>query len=146
MTWEDRDKVLADLAPVYKAESGREADRRLRRFGAKWPRYPAIARLWREQWERVCPFFALPEEVRNVVCVTRAVESLHKSLLKVVKTHGSFPSEEAATILLYPALPRVAAKSERLHHWKQMLNHLDTACADRIREAGAWRERRIPGP
>ena len=83
------------------------------------------------------PFFAFPEEVRKVVYTTKAVESLHTSLRKIVKAHGSFPSEEAAFTLLYPALRKVAAKSERLRHWKQMLNYLDTECADRIREAGA---------
>jgi len=32
---------------------------------------------------------------------TNAVESLHMSLRKIIKTRGSFPSEEAAVKLLY---------------------------------------------
>jgi putative transposase len=136
VTWKDRKKVVADLKPVYKAVTADEAERQLGEFEAKWPKYPAIARLWREQWERVIPFFAFPEEVRKVVYTTNAVESLHMSLRKIIKTRGSFPSEEAAFKLLYLALTKVVAKWETVQSWKQMLNYLDTVCTDRIREAG----------
>jgi len=136
VTWQDRKKVVADLKPIYRAVTADEAERQLREFEAKWPKYPAIARLWRDQWDRVIPFFALPEEVRKVVYTTNAVESLHMSLRKIIKTRGSFPTEEAAIKLLYLALTKVAAKWETVQNWKQMLNYLDTVCSDRIREAG----------
>jgi putative transposase len=136
VTWQDRKKVVADLKPVYKAVTADEAERQLSEFEAKWAKYPAIVRLWRDQWERVIPFFAFPEEVRKVVYTTNAVESLHMSLRKIIKTRGSFPSEEAALKLLYLALTKVVAKWESVQHWRQMLNHLDTVCGDRIREAG----------
>jgi putative transposase len=136
VTWKDRKQVVQDLKPVYKATTADEAQRQLDEFAAKWPKYPAIARLWREQWERVIPFFAFPEEVRKVVYTTNAVESLHMSLRKIIKTRGSFPSEEAALKLLYLALSKVIAKWETVQSWKQMLNHLDTECGDRMREAG----------
>ena len=58
------------------------------------------------------PFFAFPEEVRKVVYTTNAVESLHMSLRKIIKTRGSFPSEEAALKLMYLALTNVVAKWE----------------------------------
>jgi len=136
VTWKDRKAVVADLKPVYRAVTADEAERQLREFEAKWSKYPAIARLWREQWERVIPFFAFPEPVRKVVYTTNAVESLHMSLRKIIKTRGAFPSEEAAFKLLYLALTKVVAKWETVQSWKQMLNHLDTVCGDRIREAG----------
>ncbi len=136
VTWQDRKKVVADLKPIYKAVTADEAERQLGEFETQWPKYPAISRMWREHWERVIPFFAFPVEVRTVVYTTNAVESLHMSLRKIIKTRGSFPTEEAAIKLLYLALTKVAAKWETVQHWKQMLNHLDTACGDRIREAG----------
>lgn len=134
--WQDRKKVAADLKAVYRAVTADEAERQLSEFEATWRKYPAIARLWREHWDRVIPFFAFPTEVRKVVYTTNAVESLHMSLRKIIKTRGSFPSEEAAFKLLYLALTRVVAKWETVQQWKQMLNHLDTICGDRIREAG----------
>ena len=60
-------------------------------------------------------------------------------LRKIIKTRGSFPTEEAAIKLLYLALARVVAKWETVQHWKQMLNYLDTVCSERIGEAGVRR-------
>ena len=139
VTWKDRKEVVKDLKPIYKATTADEAARQLGEFEEKWPRYPAISRLWREHWERVIPFFAFPEEVRKIVYTTNAVESLHMSLRKIIKTRGSFPTEEAAFKLLCLALIRVVAKWDTVQHWKQMLNYLDTMCGDRIKEAGGLR-------
>lgn len=140
VTWKDRREVVGDLKPVYKAVTADEAERQLGEFEEKWnKKYPAISRLWREQWERVIPFFAFPEEVRKIVYTTNAVESLHMSLRKIIKTRGSFPTEDAAFKLLYMALLRVIAKWETVQCWKQMLNYLDTMCGDRIRKAGGLR-------
>lgn len=136
VTWDNRKKVVADLKPIYKASTADEAEQQLNEFEKKWPKYPAIVRLWRDQWAQVIPFFAFPEEVRKVVYTTNAVESLHMSLRKIIKTRGSFPTEEAAIKLLYLALTKVAAKWETVQSWKQMLNYLDTYCGDRIRAAG----------
>jgi putative transposase len=136
VTWQDRKKVAGDLKPIYKATTVDEAERQLTEFETRWSKYPAIARLWREHWERVIPFFAFPVEVRKVVYTTNAVESLHMSLRKIIKTRGSFPSEEAAFKLLYLALTKIVAKWETIQHWKQMLNYLDTICGERIRAAG----------
>jgi putative transposase len=137
VTWKDRKEVVSNLKPIYKAATADEAERQLSGFEEKWKKkYPAISRLWREHWERVIPFFAFPEEVRKIVYTTNAVESLHMSLRKVIKTRGSFPTEEAAFKLLYLALVRVVAKWQTVQSWKQMLNYLDTMCGDRISEAG----------
>lgn len=135
VTWQDRKKAVADLKLIYRAPTATEAERQLREFETKWPKYPAVSRLWRDQWERVIPFFAFPEEVRKVVYTTNAVESLHMSMRKIIKTRGSFPNEDAALKLLYLALTRTAKKWETVQHWKQMLNYLDIHCSDRIREA-----------
>jgi putative transposase len=140
VTWKDRKEVVSDLKPIYKAATDDEAERQLSEFEEKWKKkYPAISRLWREHWERVIPFFAFPEEVRKIVYTTNAVESLHMSLRKIIKTRGSFPTEEAAFKLLYLALVRVVAKWETVQHWKQMLNYLDTMCGDRIADSGGLR-------
>ena len=136
VTWQDRKKVVADLKPIYRATTADEAERELSEFESKWRKYTAIARLWREQWERVIPFFSLPVEVRKVAYTTNAVESLHMSLRKIIKSRGSFPSEESALKLLYLALTKIVAKWETVQHWRQLLNYLDAVCADRIREAG----------
>ena len=138
-TWQDRKQVVADLKPIYKAVSANEAERQLTEFTKKWTKYPAVSRVWRDQWDHVIPFFSFPEEVRKAVYTTNAVESLHSSLRKIIKTRGSFPTEESAFKLLYLAQTKVSAKWQTVQHWKQMLNYLDTVCGERIREAGVRR-------
>ena len=64
-----------------------------------------------------------------------AVESLNMSLRKIIKTRGSFPSEQAALKLLYLALKNVVAKWQRMGvpHWKGALNQFALLWEDRIR-------------
>ena len=59
-------------------------------------RYPAIGQAWRRAWEHVVPFFAFAPGVRKMIDTTNAVEALHRSLRKIIKTRGSFPNDDAA--------------------------------------------------
>jgi len=83
----------------------------------------------------VIPFFQFPAEIRRVVYTTNAVESLHMSLRKIIKTRGSFPSEESALKLLYLALRNVIAKWDTIQHWREALNYFQTLWGERIQRA-----------
>ncbi len=63
--------------------------------------------MWQRQWEQVIPFFAYPPEVRRIVYTTNAIESMHMQLRKIVKNRGHFPTDEAASKLLYLALRNI---------------------------------------
>jgi putative transposase len=134
--WKERKQVAADLKLIYRAATEVQAELELADFIAKWGyKYQAIGRLWKENWERVIPLFQFPVEIRRVIYTTNAVESLHMSLRKIIKTRGSFPSEEAAMKLLYLALRNVIAKWDVLQHWKQALNHFQMLWGERIQAA-----------
>ena len=136
VNWKERKLVAADLKAVYRAATERQAVKELDEFIAKWGgKYQAIGKLWKENWERVTPFFDFPAEVRKMIYTTNAVESLHMSLRKIIKTRGSFPSEEAALKLLYLALRNASARWEAIQHWKQALNQFEMLWGDRIRAA-----------
>ena len=107
----------------------------LETFITTWGKYKAIGKLWKENWERVIPFFEFPPEIRRVIYTTNAVESLHMSLRKIIKTRGSFPGEEAALKLLYLALRNVIGKWDVIQHWKQALNHFQMLWGERIQAA-----------
>jgi putative transposase len=110
--WKEREAVAAALKLIYRAGSAELAARRLTEFEAgEWGRkYPTIAASWRRAWEQVIPFFAYPAEVRKIIYTTNAIESLNMQLRKVLKTRGHFPSDEAATKLMYLALRNITAK------------------------------------
>jgi len=136
VNWKERKLVAADLKAIYRASTESQAEQELREFTAKWgDKYQAIGRLWKEHWDRVIPFFEFPPEVRRVIYTTNAVESLHMSLRKIIKTRGSFPSEEAALKLLYLALRNASAKWDTIQHWKQALNHFQMLWGERIEAA-----------
>jgi len=136
VNWKERKQVAADLKAIYRASTEAQASLELSDFIGKWGhKYQAIGKLWRENWERVIPLFEFPAEVRRVIYTTNAVESLHMSLRKIIKTRGSFPSEEAALKLLYLALRNVIAKWDTIQHWKQALNHFQMLWGERIQAA-----------
>ena len=136
VNWKERKQVAADLKPVYRAATAAEAELNLESFIATWGhKYKAIGKLWKENWERVIPFFAFPEEVRKVIYTTNAVEALHRGLRKIIKNRGSFPSEEAALKLLYLALENISEKWEAVQHWRAALNQFEILWGDRIRAA-----------
>jgi putative transposase len=124
VSWQDRKRVATDLKAIYRAATVEQAAQQLDLFRIGWDRkYPTIALLWQRHWEQLTPFFAFPPEIRRVIYTTNAVESLHRSLRKIIKTRGSFPSEEAALKLLYLALRNVTKKWGLLPSWKAALNH-----------------------
>jgi putative transposase len=111
-SWKDRRAVATELRQIYRAASAEEAQLRLEQFAAgEWGRkYPPIAASWNRHWEQVTPFFAYPLEVRKMVYTTNAIESLHMQLRKIIKARGHFPSDEAATKLIYLALRNIAKR------------------------------------
>ena len=50
----------------------------------------------RRNWARITPFFNYPPDIRKAIYTTNSVESLNRSLRKIIKTRGGFPNEEAA--------------------------------------------------
>jgi putative transposase len=136
VNWKERKQVVAALKPIYRAATAAEAELELDSFIAKWgSKYRAIGKMWKENWERVIPFFAFPAEVRKVIYTTNAVEALHRGLRKIIKNRGAFPSEEAAIKLLYLALRNVIGKWESVQHWREALNQFEILWGDRIRAA-----------
>ena len=59
------------------------------------------------------PLFAFPPDIRKMIYTTNAVESLNRSLRKIIKTRGSLPNDEAATKLLFLAIRNAGV------HWKR---------------------------
>jgi putative transposase len=51
----------------------------------------------------VIPFFAFAPALRKIIYTTNAIESLNAQVRKAVRIRGHFPSEEAATKLIWLA-------------------------------------------
>jgi transposase-like protein len=124
-SWKDRKLLAAALKPVYTAASAEAAAQALDEFerGAWGQKYPTVTASWRRAWDRVIPFFAFPPAVRRVVYTTNAIESLHSQLRKIIKTRGHFPSDDAATKLIWLALRNITADWGRAaKEWREAMN------------------------
>ncbi len=108
-SWKDRKPLASAIKPIYQAATAEAAAVALDAFAqSEWGRkFPTVAAMWRRQWEQVIPFFAYPPEVRRIVYTTNAIESMHMQLRKIVKNRGHFPTDEAASKLLYLALRNI---------------------------------------
>lgn len=133
VSWKQRKAVASDLRPIYAAPTAEEALRRLDEFATRWDAtHPTISQVWHRNWERITPFFAFPSDIRKVIYTTNAVESLHMSMRKIIKTRGSFPNEEAALRLLYLALRNHSNKWTSVQGWREALNRFQILWPERM--------------
>lgn len=132
--WNKRKEVAADLRLIYSAATIDEAEQALSAFEDKWNRaYPPITLSWRNNWQRIIPFFDYPPEIRRIIYTTNAIESVNMSLRKVSKNRGSFPNDEAVVKLFYLALINIAKKwSMPLKDWKPALNRFTIQFNERM--------------
>ncbi len=110
-----------------------QAEQHLAKLEAKWKAYPSVSQVWRRNWARITPFFNYPQDIRTAIYTTNSVESLNRSLRKIIKVRGGFPNEEAALKLLFLALRQAAKKwTMPIHHWREALNHFTILWPERM--------------
>ena len=101
-------------------------------------KFPTVVAAWRRAWENVIPFFAFPPAVRRVIYTTNAIESVNARLRKIIKTRGHFPSDDAATKLIWLALRNITADWGRAaQDWKEAMNQFAILYEDRFTKAAA---------
>jgi len=124
VNWKDRKEVCKDLKEVYSAATEDEASQKLEEFGQKWDaKYPTIRKKWVNNWDRIIPFFDYPEEIRKVMYTTNAIESINRSIRKVIKAKGAFPNDRAIFKIFNLALNNASKKwTMPIKDWKAALN------------------------
>jgi putative transposase len=123
----DWEAIARDLKPIYTAATEAAAAARLDEFLETWGgRYPAITRLWRQNWHQFIPFLDYDVEIRRVICSTNAIESLNARYRRAVRARGHFPTELAALKCLYLVTrsldPTGQGRARWITRWKPALN------------------------
>ena len=134
-SWKDRKALAAAIKPIYTAVSAEAAQAELDAFAAgSWgQKFPTVVSAWRRAWDKVIPFFAFPPDVRRVIYTTNAIESVNARLRKIIKTRGHFPSDDAATKLIWLALRNITEDWGRAgHNWKAAMNQFAILYEDRF--------------
>jgi putative transposase len=121
--WKDRRSVCADLRAIYTAPSVDDARNALDAFEVKWgKRFPMVGSAWRNRWAEITPFLAFPQEIRQVIYTTNAIEALNRQLRKALKTRGALPDDDAALKLIFLAARNAKATwGGRTRTWNQGL-------------------------
>jgi len=139
-SWKERKALARALRPIYTAVSADVALAELDAFeqgpwGTKFPTVPAA---WRRAWSHVIPFFAFPPHIRRVIYTTNAIESVHARLRKIIKSRGHFPSDEAASKLIWLALKNITTDwGKAAKEWKEAMNQFAILYEDRFTKVAA---------
>ena len=139
-SWKDRKPLAKAIRPIYTAVSAEAAEAELTAFEASaWAqKFPTVAASWRRAWSNVIPFFAFPPAVRRVIYTTNSIESVNSQLRKIIKTRGHFPSDDAASKLIWLALRNITADWARAApDWKTAMNQFAILYQDRFTQLQA---------
>lgn len=134
-SWKDRRPLAAALRPIYTVLNADMAQVDLDAFEQNpWgQKFPTVVASWRRAWSHVIPFVAFPSAVRKVIYTTNAIESVNVRPRKIIKTRGHFPTDEAATKLIFLALRNITLEWGRAaHDWKMAMNHFAILYDDRF--------------
>jgi putative transposase len=72
----------------------------------------------------------------KIMPVTNAIESINARLRKIIKSRGHFPSDDAATKLIWLALRNITADWGRAaHNWKEAMNQFAILYEERFTHA-----------
>ena len=134
VSWKERKTVARDLKSIYSAATVGEAELALETFAEQWDRrYPTISVSWRRHWNEIIPFFAFPPDIRRAIYTTNAIESLNRTLRKIIKNRQAFPTDEAILKILYLALNNASKKwTMPIRNWKPALNQFAIAFEGRL--------------
>ncbi|MDQ3024790.1 MAG: IS256 family transposase [bacterium] len=139
-SWKDRKLLAAAIRPIYTAANAEAALAELDAFeqGPWGKKFPTVVGSWRRAWSHVIPFFAFPPQIRKVIYTTNAIESVNARLRKIIKTRGHFPSDDAATKLIWLALRNITADWGRAaKDWKEAMNQFAILYEDRFTKVAA---------
>ena len=137
-SWKDRKALAAAIKPIYTAPSAEAALAELDTFAqSPWgEKFLTVAAAWRRAWDRIIPFFTFPPPIRRVIYTTNAIESVNARLRKIIKTRGHFPSDDAATKLIWLALRNITTDWGRAaKDWKEAMNQFAILYAERFEAA-----------
>lgn len=134
VSWKERKIIAQALRAIYTAPTAEAAEVELEAFAARWDaRFPSISRSWRENWQRVIPFFSFPPEIRKVIYTTNAIESINASLRKVTRKRGAFPNPDSVRKVLYLAIMKASERWARpVRDWVVALNHFTMVFEGRV--------------
>lgn len=135
VSYKDLKAVAADLKQIYTAVNEDQASMALLEFADKWDKkYPMISASWNRHWQEIIPFLQYPEFIKRAIYTTNIIEASNRQVRKVIKTKGSFPSDDAVYKIVYLALQNAKKKwTMPIKDWSLALNQFFILFPERCR-------------
>lgn len=132
----DRKPFCADLKTIYQAPTEEKALDALERVTKKWSeKYPNSMKSWKQNRDAISPIFKFSVEVRKVIYITNAIESLNATYRKLNRQRSVFPSDTALLKALYLSTFETTKKwSMPLRNWGQVYGELSIMYEGRLLE------------
>lgn len=116
-----KDEFMADLRPVYTAETKELAETNLQALERRWgEKYPMAVGVWTSNWTALSHYFAFSPEIRKMMYTTNPIESYNSVLRKYTKNKRSFVSDDALRKVLY------LATQKAIEHWDKCVPNWPT--------------------
>ena len=134
VSYKDLKALMADLKAVYTAVDETAALDALDTFAAHWDaKYPKISKSWRENWVNLSVYFKYPQELRQLIYTTNAIEGFNRQLRKVTKARSVFPTDDSLFKMLYLAMKDITKKwTGRRRDWSMIHAQLSIYFAERM--------------
>jgi putative transposase len=138
VAYKDRSILVKDLRCIYSAINEESAKEALEAFIVKWDsKYPHVSKIWISNWDLITPCLSYPTELRRIIYTTNSIESVNKRLRKVLKTKGSFPSDQSIGKLLFLAITNITKEwTSPILAWKQINSQIEILFPERLPTKG----------
>lgn len=122
----DQKQFMADLKPVYKAQTLQLAEVNLTALAQKWEKkYPVVLKSWKDNWHKLSCYFKYSEDIRRLIYTTNTIEGFNRQLRKVTKNKGVFPCDDALLKLVFLAHRNISKKwTQPLQNWSLTIAQL----------------------
>ena len=126
---------LTTSSPSTEATTSEEAEAALDDFAVKWDDlYSVVSQIWLRHWENIVPIFDYPMPIRRVIYTTNAIESVNRSLCKVIKVKAVFPDEDSVFKLMYRAMANISKRwNQPIQNWRAALSHFAILFPERFK-------------
>ena len=128
----DKKAVVADMQPIYKANTQEYGYQNLLEFEEKWGnKYSLAVSGWVDNWTNLSTYFEYNAEMRRAIYTTNAIEAMHRQIRKVTKTKGAFTSDQALLKLIYLAIQNISKKwTMPIRNWGLTMQQLHLKFGD----------------
>ena len=108
----------------------------LDRVTEKWTaKYPNSMKRWYDNWDAITPIFKFSLDVRKIIYMTNAIESLNSTYRKLNRQRSVFPSDTALLKALYLATFEATKKwTMSIRNWGRVYGELSIMYEGRLSE------------